>query len=61
MDFALVIGLVLVIFLVAGIVVVSQDRRAARQAALRRQERLARLGEVDPLAVRDGQPDRRPR
>ena len=58
MDFALVIGLVLVIFLVAGIVV-SQDRRAARQAALRRQERLARLGEVDPLAVRDPQPDRR--
>ena len=34
----------------AALVVVLEDRRAAKRAALQRKARLARLGEVDPLA-----------
>ena len=48
---ALVIGLVFVIFAVAVVVVAAQDKRAAEKAANLRQARLARLGEIDPLAV----------
>jgi uncharacterized iron-regulated membrane protein len=46
----LVLGLVAVILALAAGVVVLEDRRAAKRAALQRKARLARLGEVDPLA-----------
>jgi hypothetical protein len=47
---SLVLGLVALVIAVASLIVVLEDRRAARRAALRRKARLARLGEVDPLA-----------
>ena len=50
MQLPLVLGLVALVLAVAALVVVLEDRRAARRAALRRKARLARLGEVDPLA-----------
>jgi hypothetical protein len=46
----LVLGLVALVLAVAAAVVVLEDRRAAKRAALQREARLARLGEVDPLA-----------
>ncbi len=50
MQLTLVLGLVALVIAVAALVVVLEDRRAAKRAALRRKARLARLGEVDPLA-----------
>ncbi len=50
MELAIVIGLVVLIFTAAAATVAFQDRRTARREAVRRQARLARLGEVDPLA-----------
>lgn len=50
MEIAIVLGLVLLIFLAAAVTVAWEDRRAAHRAAVRRAARLARLGEVDPLA-----------
>jgi hypothetical protein len=49
-QLAVVIGLVLLIFAIAAVVVVFEDRRATRREAERRRAWLARLGEVDPLA-----------
>jgi hypothetical protein len=46
----IVLGLVALVLAVAALVVVLEDRRAAKRAALQRKARLARLGEVDPLA-----------
>ncbi len=51
MQLSLILGLVALIFVVATVLVVVEDRRAARRAAQRRQARLADLGEVDPLAA----------
>ncbi|SFH96114.1 hypothetical protein [Amycolatopsis regifaucium] len=51
MQLSLILGVVALIFLVATVLVVLEDRRAARRAAQRRQARLASLGEVDPLAA----------
>jgi type VI protein secretion system component VasK len=51
-EFAIVLGLVVLVFLAAGVVVTWQDRRAARRKAHQRAAALARLGEVDPLAPR---------
>lgn len=50
MPVSLVLGLVALVIAVAALIVVLEDRRAAKRAALRRKARLARLGEVDPLA-----------
>jgi hypothetical protein len=50
MQLWLVLGLVALIITIASLIVILEDRRAARQAALARKARLARLGEVDPLA-----------
>ena len=50
MQLPLILGLVALIIAVAALVVVLEDRRAAKRAALQRKARLARLGEVDPLA-----------
>ena len=50
MQFSLILGLVVVILAVAALVVVVEDRRAAKRSALQRKARLARLGEMDPLA-----------
>ncbi len=50
LQLTLILGLVALIIAVAALVVVLEDRRAAKRAALRRKARLARLGEVDPLA-----------
>ena len=50
MQLLLVLGLVAVILVLAAGVVFVEDRRAAKRAALQRKARLARLGEVDPLA-----------
>ncbi|MFD9894952.1 hypothetical protein [Amycolatopsis sp. NPDC058986] len=50
MQLSLVLGLVALILAVAALVVVLEDRRAAKRAAQRRRARLASLGEVDPLA-----------
>ena len=50
MQLSLVLGLVALIFAMATLLVVTQDRRAARRAAELRKARLSRLGEVDPLA-----------
>ncbi|MFD8499098.1 hypothetical protein SAMN05421504_102859 [Amycolatopsis xylanica] len=50
MQLALILGLVGLIFAVAITFVALEDKRAARREAVRRQARLARLGEVDPLA-----------
>ncbi|WP_199199417.1 hypothetical protein [Amycolatopsis sp. CA-128772] len=50
MQLPIVLGLVALVLAVAVLVVVLEDRRAAKRAALQRQARLARLGEVDPLA-----------
>ncbi|HKN55283.1 MAG TPA: hypothetical protein VJX66_22500 [Amycolatopsis sp.] len=50
MQFSLILGLVVVILAIAALVVVAEDRRAAKRAALQRKARLARLGEMDPLA-----------
>lgn len=50
MELAIVMGLVVVIFVAAVATVSFEDRRAAHREALRRRARLARLGEVDPLA-----------
>ncbi|MEV6876296.1 hypothetical protein [Amycolatopsis sp. NPDC051128] len=50
MQLSLTLGLVALVLAVAALVVVLEDRRAAKRAALRRKARLARLGEVDPLA-----------
>lgn len=50
MQLPIVLGLVALVLAVATLVVVLEDRRAAKRAALRRKARLARLGEVDPLA-----------
>jgi hypothetical protein len=47
---SLVLGLVALVIAVASMIVILEDRRAAKRAALRREARLARLGEVDPLA-----------
>jgi hypothetical protein len=47
---SLVLGLVALVIAVAALIVVLEDRRAAKRAALRRKARLARMGEVDPLA-----------
>lgn len=51
MQLALVFGLVLLLLIAAAATVAFEDSRAARREARRRQARLARLGEVDPLAV----------
>ncbi|OZM72770.1 hypothetical protein CFN78_14240 [Amycolatopsis antarctica] len=50
MEFALVLGLVVLIFAAAVTYVAGTDRRAERRATTRRRAHLARLGEVDPLA-----------
>ncbi|MBB4687388.1 hypothetical protein [Amycolatopsis jiangsuensis] len=50
MQLWLVLGLVALLIAAASLIVVVEDRRAARRAALQRKARLARLGEVDPLA-----------
>lgn len=50
MQLWLVLGLVALIIAIASLIVILEDRRAARQAAIARRARLARLGEVDPLA-----------
>ena len=50
MQLPIVLGLVALVLAVAALVVVLEDRRAARRAALQRKARLARLGAVDPLA-----------
>ncbi|WP_372667409.1 hypothetical protein [Amycolatopsis kentuckyensis] len=50
MQLPLILGLVALVIAVAALVVVLEDRRAAKRAALQRKARLARLGEVDPLA-----------
>ena len=47
---ALVLSLVVLIFIIAIVVVAFEDKRAAKREAQLRQARLARLGEVDPLA-----------
>jgi uncharacterized iron-regulated membrane protein len=49
-EIAIVLGLVVLIFAVAAVTVAWEDRRAVRREAVRRAVRLARLGEVDPLA-----------
>jgi len=49
MQLWLVLGLVALIIAAASLIVVLEDRRAAKQAAIARRARLARLGEVDPL------------
>lgn len=50
MEFAIVLGLVLLILIAATATVVWEDRRTARRQAVQRAARLSRLGEVDPLA-----------
>jgi hypothetical protein len=50
-ELAIVLGVVVLIFTAAAVTVAFEDRRAARREAVRRAARLARLGEVDPLAV----------
>ncbi|WP_169776530.1 hypothetical protein [Amycolatopsis jejuensis] len=50
MQLWLILGLVALVIAGASLIVVLEDRRAARRAALQRRARLARLGEVDPLA-----------
>lgn len=50
MQLPIVLGLVALIVAVAALLVVLEDRRASKRAALQRKARLARLGEVDPLA-----------
>ncbi|MEC3975585.1 hypothetical protein [Amycolatopsis sp. H20-H5] len=50
MQLSLILGLVALVFALATLVVVLEDRRAARRDAERRKARLSRLGEVDPLA-----------
>lgn len=50
MELAIVLGLVVLVFTAAAVTVAFEDRRAARREAVRRAARLARLGEVDPLA-----------
>jgi hypothetical protein len=49
-EIAIVLGLVVLIFIAAAVTVAWEDRREARREAVRRAARLARLGEVDPLA-----------
>lgn len=50
MLIAIVLGLVVLIFAAAALTVLFEDKRAARREAVRRTARLARIGEVDPLA-----------
>ncbi|MEV4600442.1 hypothetical protein AB0K15_23935 [Amycolatopsis sp. NPDC049253] len=50
MQLWVVLALVALILAAASLIVVLEDRRAAKRAALQRKARLARLGEVDPLA-----------
>lgn len=50
MEFALVLGLVVLVFAAAVAYVAHEERRAARRRSATRRERLARLGEIDPLA-----------
>jgi hypothetical protein len=50
LQLALIVGLVMLIFALAVGVVAFEDKRAARRVAAQRRARLARLGEVDPLA-----------
>ncbi|SFJ51649.1 hypothetical protein SAMN05421835_10660 [Amycolatopsis sacchari] len=50
MELAIVLGLVVLFFAIATLVVALEDRRAAHRRAVQRAARLARLGEVDPLA-----------
>ena len=50
MQLALILSLVVLIFIGAVAVIAFEDKRAEKREALRRQARLARLGEVDPLA-----------
>ena len=50
MQLPIVLGLVALVLAIAVLVVVVEDRRAAKRAAQQRKARLARLGEVDPLA-----------
>lgn len=50
MLIAIVLGLVVVIFAAAALTVMLEDKREAKRQAVRRAARLARLGEVDPLA-----------
>ncbi|GAA3533726.1 hypothetical protein GCM10022222_16340 [Amycolatopsis ultiminotia] len=50
MQLWLVLGLVALVIVAASLIVLVEDRRSARRAALQRRARLARLGEVDPLA-----------
>lgn len=50
MQLWVVLALVALILAAATLIVVLEDRRAARRAAQQRSARLARLGEVDPLA-----------
>lgn len=50
MQLWLVLALVALILAAASLIVVLEDRRAAKRAAQQRRARLARLGEVDPLA-----------
>ncbi|SEF28442.1 hypothetical protein SAMN05421837_104163 [Amycolatopsis pretoriensis] len=50
MQLPLILGLVALVIAIAALVVVLEDRRAVKRAALQRKARLARLGEVDPLA-----------
>jgi hypothetical protein len=49
-QLSLILGLVALVLAIAAFVVVLEDRRAAKRAALQREAQLARLGEVDPLA-----------
>ncbi|MBB5853849.1 hypothetical protein ACFQ05_11125 [Amycolatopsis umgeniensis] len=58
MQLSLILGLVALIFVVATVLVVAEDRRATRRAAQRRQARLADLGEIDPLAAQRLRADR---
>jgi hypothetical protein len=50
LQLALILSLLVLAFAVAAAVVAFEDKRAARRDATARQARLARLGEVDPLA-----------
>ncbi|GHF57158.1 hypothetical protein FHX82_000132 [Amycolatopsis bartoniae] len=58
MEIAIVLGLVVLFFAAAVAVVAFEDRRAAHRKALQRAARLARLGEVDPLAPQRLRTDR---
>jgi len=50
LQFALILGLVVLVFAIAAVVVAFEDKRTLRRRATARKARLARMGEVDPLA-----------